>query len=131
MTTRMSGTSGRWSLWLAVAFLGAMTSTLSAQQMVSKGGSAGSNIGQAGAASASTATLGSVSRIDCQAKPAFIGTCGTDTTVFPDPKPLHLRAHVMAARLYAAMFSSPGNLAMQLIAYRLWIQSTVDVLPPS
>jgi hypothetical protein len=116
-------------MWLAAAFLMAMTSTLSAQ-VAGKGGMAspGSSAGSSGGISVGTVMSDSGRGASYLPAPPT-GTCGTDTT-----KPFHFRAddratHVIAQQLYA-LSVLPSHVALRMLAYRLWIQSTVDVLPP-
>lgn len=134
MTTRMSGmsgTSGRRSMWLAVACLMAMTSTLSAQ-VEKASGPAGPSASQGSAGSVSVGNVGTTlsGQGTVQVQPPYAGTCGTDTTPQREHVLHHVRAHLMVVLFQSGMHMFPGHLALQLAAYQLWIQSTIDVLPP-
>jgi len=130
MTTRMSGTSGRCSMWLAVAFVMAMSSTLSAQ-LAATGGLASPSSASAAACVKVDSFAADANRATDQIHPPFVGTCGTDCT--PPTKPLRSGARdhmVLAGKLAVAMKMFPGHLGLTYASYRLWIASTVDVLPP-
>ena len=129
---------GKWSLSLTAAFLVAATSTLSAQAAESKGGPM--------SLSSATGSAGSVGFVDSgstlsgqgavQVQPLTSGTCGTDVAK-PVAKPFDLRHQkerlhlkLLAAAIHSLAQGFPAHPAIRLAAYRLWLQSTIDVLPP-
>jgi len=126
MRTRMSGS---WSLWVAAACLAAFTSTASAQSGEWKDGTvpAGPISGSQVSMQPGSSLGGLSAHGVADATPTITGTCGTDTTV----KPLDLdRARLAAVLFHMSTALFPAHPLMRLAAFRLWLQSTIDVLPP-
>jgi hypothetical protein len=128
MRTRMStmGTMG-----MAVAFLLALTSTLSAQATESKGGPTSASSAQVSAASAdfgsAEADLSGANMM--HVVPLISGWCGTDTTLADDPMLKRARLQLAAALFHAGLQLHPGQIIMKALALRYYYQSTIDVGP--
>ena len=120
-----------WTMGLAVAFLMAMTSTLSAQAAESKGDITAPSSSQVSAGSAGFGTA----RVNLSGDgmvhviPLVSGWCGTDTTLAKDPALMRVRAQLFAALFHAGMQLVPGQIVAKALAYRRWYSSSIDVAP--
>ena len=130
MRTRMSGSR---SLWMAAALVAAMTSTVSAQAVQASAAATGpaAPIAESAAFAGSGAAMTALD-VDLSSGTQIMGWCGTDVT-----KPLHVdqlraRIHVraLATLLHSVAQFLPVQAVSRLAAYRLWLQSSIDVLPP-
>ena len=128
MRTRMStmGTMG-----MAVAFLMAMTSALSAQATESKGGPTPASSAPVSATSmdfgAAEADLSGDGMM--QVVPLISGWCGTDTTLADDPSLRRARLALVAALFQSGLQLHAGQVILKVLAFRYWYQSTIDVGP--
>jgi len=116
---------------MAVAFLVAMSSTLSAQATESKPGPTSVSSAQVGAGSADLGAAEADLSGDnmMHVVPLISGWCGTDTTLAEGPGFARHRLQLFAALFHAGLQLDPAQVIAKAMAFRRWYWSTIDVAP--